>query len=124
MDIARLSAEIAVHFFNRLPNDVGKCAAPSGMHGRHCPRTGIEKQNGNAIRRADSDALPNIIRDQRIAFAFAILQAVRVVYPIRVNLSKRDIGAGAAQTRAESVLLPHELLKRIAPVNAVAAEPE
>jgi hypothetical protein len=107
-----------------LSYDLSERAAPASVHSRYRTRTGIDQQNGNAIRRADSDALPNIISNQRIAFALAILQAVRVKYAIGVNLSQRDIGAGAAETRAESVLLPHELLKGIAPVDTIAREPE
>lgn len=122
--IARLSPEIGAHFFDGLPDDLGKSTPPTSVHSGHRTRPGIDQQNGNAICRADSDTLPNIIRDQRIAFAFAILQTVRVKYAIGVNLPERDIGTGAAKTRAESVLLPHELLKGIAPVNTVAREPE
>jgi hypothetical protein len=107
-----------------LPDDLRERTAPACVHSRNRTRAGVNQQNGNAIRRADPDAFPDVIRDQGIAFPFAIFQAVRVMYAVGVNLPERDIGAGATETCAESVLLPHELLKGIAPVNTVPAKPK
>jgi hypothetical protein len=42
----------------------------------------IQKQNGNTISRSNADTLPDVVRDQGIAFGFPIAQCMRVQNPI------------------------------------------
>jgi hypothetical protein len=90
VQVFRLRAEFSRHFFDGGARHSRSCAAPSGMNGRNRPGPRIGNQNGHAIRRTHSDPPSDFVRDQRVALALAVREAVAPKYNIRVNLAQRQ----------------------------------
>ncbi len=75
VDIRGSSTELTSHLFDCGFNYFSSGPAPAGMNGRDGAVAAIEQQDGNTIRGSNADALPNLVRDQSIALALAILRS-------------------------------------------------
>jgi len=76
--VQRIGAEIVPHAFERTFHKLRSGSAPARVHSRDRACPGIQKQNGNTIGSSDADALPDLVRDQGVAFGMSIEQSMCV----------------------------------------------
>jgi hypothetical protein len=116
--------EISTHFVDGVLDDCGCRATPACMDGGDSAIPRVDQQYRDAIGRTNTDALADLVGDQRVTLTFTVLQARCIQNPIRVDLTECDINLRIRHTSSEAVFEPEELLEGATAIQAIAVEAE
>lgn len=124
IDIGSVCFELLGHFFDGTHRDFRCGTAPAGMNGCDRALARVQHEDRHAVSGADTDAAPDLVGDQAVAFRPMMLQTGGIQDVVRMDLVERSAGFRAAVSCSEAVLLPDEFLEGIAAINAVRRKAE